>query len=159
MKKMLYAIFFFALFSVLLMYYFFMNDTKNILLLGENIYNSIEKENTFFYDKITYKELGRIIENSDYIIIKDKKIYIDQFLFQSDYVFISADNTHIWDCNKNIGYIDSIYNNIRKKSSAKIIFVINDYNNCIQNKDFLIIDKKVINNVKITDIVKILDSA
>lgn len=139
MKRILLVIFFIAIiFSIII--YNNKPTREKILFIGEkeyleNIrYNKYEK---FLYDNINYKELINSIKNNDYIIIKNRKIYLNQLISDSDIILIGVNNIEYnKKCNnKNFNKeqydkklnIDKKYliNLIKKISYSKIIIIDN----------------------------------
>ena len=141
MKRILLVIFFIAIIFSLIIYKITYKKTYNVLLLGE--FNNIDKYNlpdnynisTFIYDNTSYKELIKSIRYNDYIIIKEKKVYLNQLISKSDYIYVIANKEKYIDkCKKGKTtlrkYLDSIYDEkyeliktIGKISHAKVIFV------------------------------------
>ena len=86
MKKILLVIFSLSIIICFIIYSITKRNESNILIVGEinNIFNEIKTNkkniNMFLYNKIDYKELKSAIKNNDYIIIKKKKIYLNQLL-------------------------------------------------------------------------------
>ena len=139
MKRILLVIFFIAIiFSIII--YNNKPTREKILFIGEkeyleNIrYNIYDK---FLYDNINYKELINSIKNNDYIIIKNRKIYLNQLISDADIVLIGVNNIEYnKKCNnKNFNReqydkklnIDKKYliNLIKKISYSKIIIIDN----------------------------------
>ena len=139
MKRILLVIFFIAIiFSIII--YNNKPTREKILFIGEkeyleNIrYNEYDK---FLYDNINYKELINSIKNNDYIIIKNRKIYLNQLISDADIVLIGVNNIEYnKKCNnKNFNReqydkklnIDKKYliNLIKKISYSKIIIIDN----------------------------------
>ena len=147
MKNKLLVIFFIAIFFSILIYFCFKKENNKILLLGEysNI-NNINRENvtTFLYDNITYKELINAIKNNDYIIVKNKKVYLNQLINSSSKIIIFANNNeYIKRCNKNndkyLITLEKYKNNLRKIiskiSNAEVIFISNSCD--LKNNDYV----------------------
>ena len=139
MKRILLVIFFIAIiFSIII--YNNKPTREKILFIGEkeyleNIrYNIYDK---FLYDNINYKELINSIKNNDYIIIKNRKIYLNQLISDADIILIGVNNIEYnKKCNnKNFNReqydkklnIDKKYliNLIKKISYSKIIIIDN----------------------------------
>jgi len=141
MKNKLLVIFFISVFFSILIYNCFHKTNNSILLIGE--YNDILLSNknknlkTFLYDEITYKELVNSIKNNDYIIVKNKKVYLNQLINNSSYIIVYANNNeYVKKCKNNkitenykkrLEYNKMELENIIKKISSKnIAFVTND---------------------------------
>ena len=143
MKRILLVIFFIAMIISLIIYKISYKKNYNILFLGE--FNNIKElkipnnyeTNTFIYENITYKELIKSIKYNDYIIVKGKKIYLNQLINNSDYIFIKAEQIEYKNkCNKSNkvfnNYLNIINDNIddlkkmiNRISHAKVIIVNN----------------------------------
>ena len=118
MKIKILVIFILSILLTIIIYYLTIDKTKNILYIGEtnNIINyKYYKINTFLYDNITYKELIKSIKNNDNIVIKNKKIYLNQLVNKADFIIISINNIE--------------YNKKCKKED----YIINKYNKLINN--------------------------
>ena len=123
MKKLLLVIFSLSLFLTYIIYNNCCNDQKNILLFGNikelnNIKNNNYKIDTFLYDNITYKEMINAIRNNDYIMIKKKKININQAIYNCDYLIISATKQK-----NDIIYLKELINKIKRIKNIKIFIV------------------------------------
>ena len=137
MKNNLLVIFFIAVFFSIIIYFCFKKENNKILLLGEyNNIDNISNRNitTFLYDNITYKELINSIKNNDYIIVKNKKVYLNQLISSSSKIIIFAgNNEYIKRCNKfndkYLSYLEKyksdLKNIINKISDAEVIFINN----------------------------------
>ena len=139
MKRILLVIFFIAIiFSIII--YNNKPTREKILFIGEKEYlenNRYNKSDKFLYDNINYKELINSIKNNDYIIIKNRKIYLNQLISDADIVLIGVNNIEYnKKCNnKNFNReqydkklnIDKKYliNLIKKISYSKIIIIDN----------------------------------
>lgn len=139
MKRILLVIFFIAIiFSIII--YNNKPTREKILFIGEKEYLEIiryNKYDKFLYDNINYKELINSIKNNDYIIIKNRKIYLNQLISDADIVLIGVNNIEYnKKCNnKNFNReqydkklnIDKKYliNLIKKISYSKIIIIDN----------------------------------
>ena len=135
------------------------NETKDILFFGDNYLLTMENKsylenidkskyniNTFTYDNITYKEMLKKIKTNDYIIIKNKKVYLNQLISKAEYIIINANNREYFNkCKKNDNIlknyndfinndITNLYNLINKISTAKII-VIGNYCKIEKNEE------------------------
>jgi len=139
MKRKLLVIFFIAIFLTIIIY----KETPkkiNILYIGEIDYLekiNYKKYDRFLYDNITFKELTNSIKNNDYIIFKNKKIYLNQLISKSSLIIIGANNIEYnkYCLNKelnidlykkkNNAYKKEISKKISKISSSKIIFLDN----------------------------------
>ena len=130
MKKIL-VIFLFATISIFLIYKTCFKKNNNILIVGEENINLDSKKfliNTFLYDDITYKELNKCIKNNDYIIIKDKKVYLNQLISKSKYIIITANKK---ECSRKLKLSDKNKEQLKKlletikKISNSEIFIIN----------------------------------
>ena len=94
MKRKLLVIFFIAIISSLFIYKF-SPKRKEVLYIGEKEYlNDIKYSNfkKYLYDNITYKELINSIDNNDYIVLKNRRVYLNQLLSDSDLIIIGANN-------------------------------------------------------------------
>ena len=139
MKKILLVIFFFALISSIMIY-------KNrpikekVLFIGEKEYLkdiNYDKYDVFLYDNITFKQLINSIKNNDYIIIKNKKVYLNQLLANSNKILIGVNNIeynkkcnnkeiNIQTYNNRIElYKKELLNILEKMSYSKIIIMDN----------------------------------
>lgn len=139
MKRILLVIFFIAIiFSIII--YNNKPTREKILFIGEKEYLEnirYNKYDKFLYDNINYKELINSIKNNDYIIIKNRKIYLNQLISDSDIILIGVNNIEYnKKCNnKNFNKeqydkklnIDKKYliNLIKKISYSKIIIIDN----------------------------------
>lgn len=139
MKRILLVIFFIAIiFSIII--YNNKPTREKILFIGEKEYLEnirYNKYDKFLYDNINYKELINSIKNNDYIIIKNRKIYLNQLISDADIVLIGVNNIEYnKKCNnKNFNReqydkklnIDKKYliNLIKKISYSKIIIIDN----------------------------------
>ena len=139
MKRILLVIFFIAIiFSIII--YNNKPTREKILFIGEKEYLEnirYKKYDKFLYDNINYKELINSIKNNDYIIIKNRKIYLNQLISDADIVLIGVNNIEYnKKCNnKNFNReqydkklnIDKKYliNLIKKISYSKIIIIDN----------------------------------
>ena len=156
MKIKILVIFILSILLTIVIYYLTIDKTKNILYIGEtnNIINYKDYEiNTFLYDNITYKELIKSIKNNDNIVIKNKKIYLNQLVNKADFIIISINNIEYNKKCKKEGYIINKYNKlinnykielisvIKKISSGKVIIV---ENNCDNNRNNIDIIKGVL---------------
>ncbi len=127
MKIKLLVIFFFVSIISILIFKYYEKEEENILYIGEKYYlNSINYNyyNLFLYDNITYKELINRIKDNDYIISKNKRIYLNQLIMNSDVIIIGANNNEYNKvCNSNDINIDyyNNKNNINKNELIKII--------------------------------------
>ena len=139
MKRILLVIFFIAIIFSIIIYN---NKPKRekVLFIGEKEYLEnirYNKYDKFLYDNINYKELINSIKNNDYIIIKNRKIYLNQLISDADIVVIGVNNIEYnKKCNnKNFNReqydkklnIDKKYliNLIKKISYSKIIIIDN----------------------------------
>ena len=139
MKKIL-VIFFFAFFFSILIFKLCYKQNNQILLLGENIFNlnDFDSKNTktFFYDNITYKELINCIINNDFVIIKGKKIYLNQLISSSSKIIIKAStNEYNNKCKKN----KSVFSNYKDRLNNSINELKNKINR-ISNADIIIVN-------------------
>lgn len=163
MKRKLLVIFFLSLIVSFIIYKVTLKPSKNILFFGENylikssksyldyLYEKNYKINTFTYDNITYKDMLKKIKSNDYIIVKNKKIYLNQLISSSDYLIINANNKEYFNkCKKSKNIISNyndfinndindLYNLIKKISKCKIIVISNYCKNDIniEKKDNL----------------------
>ena len=166
MKKILLVIFFFAIILSIIIYKLNVKENNNLLVLGDNylLYKKNSyidkiddkyKISAFTYDNITYKELINCIKSNDYIIVKNKKIYLNQLIASANIIIINANNKEYDNkCKKNKRIqeqyniqlekeMNNLSNIIKKISSAKVIIIKNSCN-----------EKDNINN----DIVNLLDN-
>ena len=127
MKRKLLVIFFIATIISIIIYKTVNIEEKNVLFIGEKNYSnySNNKEiNKFIYDNITYKELVGRIKNNDYIVFKNKKIYLNQLIKNADEIIIGANNIEYNKiCNNkeiNKDYLDKKINN----SKNELIFLL-----------------------------------
>ena len=156
MKIKILVIFILSILLTIIIYYLTIDKTKNILYIGEtnNTINYKDYEiNTFLYDNITYKELIKSIKNNDNIVIKNKKIYLNQLVNKADFIIISINNIEYNKKCKKEDYIINKYNKlinnykielisvIKKISSGKVIIV---ENNCDNNRNNIDIIKGVL---------------
>lgn len=129
MKKIL-VIFFFATIFSLLIYYYNKPVNNNILIISE--YNSINDKykdynvSIYLFDKITYKELVNEIKSNDSIIIKNRRIYLNQLINKSNYLVININNKNIKTNQEK--YKKLLTNTIKRISNTKIIFINNEDN-------------------------------
>ena len=126
-KNILLVIFFFALFFSIIIYNLAYKNNDYTLLLGvynKRFINDKNEYKTFYYDNITYKELINSIKSNDYIIVKNKKIYLTQLIASSSKIII---NTNDKKCNRSSK--NELINVIRRFSLSKIVFM---ENNCIK---------------------------
>ena len=78
------------------MYSKFNNVNNEILLFGEidilnrDFNDSNRIINTFFYDKVNVNRLVSSIKNNDYKVVKNKKIYLNQLIYSSNYIYIGV---------------------------------------------------------------------
>ena len=143
MKKIkLLVIFFFAIIFVLIIYKVTYKNNNKVLVIGEDININININNyditKFLYDNITYKELLRAIDSNESIIIKNKRVYLNELIANTDYIIINANEIeYLKRCkNKVNNYYEEmliknkkiIINKIKKISNAKIIIIDNNCN-------------------------------
>ena len=146
MKRKILVIFLLLIPLSYLIYKITFNETKDILVFGDNYLLTKENSsylenldrdkyniNTFTYDNITYKEMLKKIKSNDYIIIKNKEVYLNQLISKAEYIIINANNKEYFNkCKKNDNIIKNyndfinnditnLYNLINKISNAKII--------------------------------------
>ena len=126
MKRKLLVIFFIAIISSLFIYKF-SPKRKEVLYIGEKEYlNDIKYSNfkKYLYDNITYKELINSIDNNDYIVLKNRRVYLNQLLSESDLIIIGANNIEYNKrCNQkntNKKYYQRIMNNNKEKLNQKL---------------------------------------
>ncbi len=142
MNKKILVIFLIAIITSLLIYKYKKNDEiEKVLFIGEKYYLNEIKEtkfNKFLYDNITYKELIKRIKSNDYVVLKNKKIYLNQLIMNSDKILIGANNKEYnvvcnnTDVNKK--YIYNKINNDKKEllkllkriTSSKIVILNNN---------------------------------
>ena len=100
MNKKILVIFLFAIIILILIYKYSKKDDYILVVGEENIDfdNNNYKINTFLYDNITYKELINSIRTNDYIIVKGRKIYLNELIYKSKYIIITANKKS---CEKN----------------------------------------------------------
>ena len=132
MKKILLVIFSFAIVICLIIYKSSINNKNSILLLGEYLQIDNNNINTFLYNNITYKELINSIKSNDFIIIKNKKVYLNQLIYKSNMIIINANNKEYEKrCKKgniyNYNYftnnnLEHLINIIKRISNSKILF-------------------------------------
>lgn len=147
-KKIL-VIFLFALFSSYFIYIYNCDKKLNILFLGDNtfikkefdtfddlLFESINNRyninafNTdFIYDKKSYYDIINDIENNIYIYSKDKNVYLNQLIGNSDYIIISANNDEYFNKCKKDKYILDNYNVILTNKINKLVSLINKISN------------------------------
>ena len=169
MKRILLVIFLLLIPISYLIYNITLNPKKNILVFGDNLLlttkdksylDNFDKDkyniNTFTYDNITYKEMLKKIKSNDYIIIKNKEVYLNQLIAKSKYIIINANNKEYFNkCRKNDSIIknyndfinndiNNLENIIKKISTAKII-VIGNYCKTNQKEEtkFTLKNKKI----------------
>lgn len=169
MKRILLVIFLLLIPISYLIYNITLNPKKNILVFGDNLLLTIKDKsyldnfdkdkyniNTFTYDNITYKEMLKKIKSNDYIIIKNKEVYLNQLIAKSKYIIINANNKEYFNkCRKNDSIIknyndfinndiNNLENIIKKISTAKII-VIGNYCKTNQKEEtkFTLKNKKI----------------
>jgi len=140
MKKIILVIFLFTITLItFIIYKTTYNKNNNILYIGE-LYkiNNDENIKTFLYEKITYKELIKCIKSNDYIIEKNKKIYLNQLINNSDIIIIDINNIEYkLRCKRGIKnykkivnkYLNELLSIINKISTAKIYIIYNKCNN------------------------------
>ena len=149
MKKIILVIFSFAIIISIFLYNILLNKEKNILFIGEYIKtdnNIID----FYYDNITYKELIKCIKSNDRIIIKNKKLYLNQLINNSNIIILNINqkqlenkckikhDNYVINTNK---YLNELLLLINRISNSKI-YIIN--NKC----DKEIIRFKINDNIK-----------
>ncbi|MBR4178069.1 MAG: hypothetical protein IKR57_01815 [Bacilli bacterium] len=139
MKKIkLLVIFFFAIFFAIFIYKYTYNESKNVLLLGENIKidASSYKLKKYLYNNITYKELIKCIKNDEKIVMKNKNISLNELIASSDYLILNVNNVeYLKKCNDlkiNNYYKSNILKEkelllklLKKITTAKIIIIDN----------------------------------
>ena len=166
MKKILLVIFSLSIIICFIIYSITKRNESNILIVGEinNIFNEIKTNkkniNMFLYNKIDYKELKSAIKNNDYIIIKKKKIYLNQLISKSNIIVINANNIEFYNrCKKeklnNYDYFANKYLNelvdiIRKINTCKIIIINNNCKN--ENIKYKLINSENIEFIDIKDV-------
>lgn len=178
MKNKILVIFFLAIIISIIIYHFNKPLNNRVLLLGENIIFNNEnikkidkyRIDTFTYDNITYIQLLENIKMNDYIIVKNKKVYLNQLISSTNYIIISSNNVEFdKKCNKDNYVIKNYSNNlnnkinelvsiIRKISSAKIIIIGNycknkDYYNEYYNKEVIFLNGNNLKNIDINDLI------
>lgn len=155
MKK-IPVIFFLLCFISIFIFNKFKSENINVLYLGEikNYYEyvSIFEEynlNKYTYDTITYNDIIDDIKSNSVKVIKEKNIYLNQLISDSDVIILSANNFEYKNKCKKIDRIindydiilndeiNSLISVINKISTAKIIVIGNScYNkNHVQNLD------------------------
>ena len=95
MKNKLLVIFLFALISIIIIYSktnkkdytLYIGNYDNYIDIEDKINNKYNNLNKYLFEKITYKELINAIKNNDYIVIKDKKIYLQQLINNASYAY------------------------------------------------------------------------
>lgn len=143
MKRILLVIFFIAIiFSIII--YNNKPTREKILFIGEKEYLEnirYNKYDKFLYDNINYKELINSIKNNDYIIIKNRKIYLNQLISDADIILIGVNNIEYnKKCNnkkfnreqydKKLNIDKKYLINLIKKISYSKIIIIDNY--CIK---------------------------
>ena len=147
MKKILLVIFSLSIITCFVIYNLTKKEKNSILILGEynELLNKIDfsKSNItgFYYDSINYKELTKAIKSNDYIIVKNKKVYINQLISNANIIVINANNIEYYNrCKKdklnNYEYfvnkdLNELINIIRKINSSKILIINNECKNKI----------------------------
>ena len=126
MNKIL-VIFSFGIIMSFIIYKITYKENNNLLIITDDIKN-IEYINNringynimnYTYESINYKELEKCILNNDYIIIKDKKVYLNQLIAKSKIVIININKSN--KCNNN--YKNKLLKTINRFSSSKIIII------------------------------------
>ena len=153
MKNIIPVIFFISIIFCFIIYKYTDNNKKKIVFIGENsianeqFINNFKKYDfkTFTYDNITYKELYNSIRQNDYYVSKNKKIYLNRLIYNSDYIILFGNNVEYnKKCNKeqNIlnnynktinNNLDKLINLISKIKNSKIILV----GNYCENKNII----------------------
>ena len=142
MKRKLLVIFFIAIIISLLIYNKYENKENKVLYIGEKDYiGNINYNDKFLYDNITFKQLLNSIKNNDYYILKNKKIFLNQLIKDSNIIIINANNVEYnKKCNKNSNNNDyyqyyleknkkELINTLKKITSAKINILDNNCKN------------------------------
>ena len=76
------------------MIYKYSPKSNNILFLGDKEIKEyiLEGSNSFIYDQISYKELINNIKSNDYIIVKNKEVYLNQLISNANIIVIHAES-------------------------------------------------------------------
>lgn len=133
------------------MIYKYSPRSNNILFLGDKEIKEyiLEGSNSFIYDEISYKELINNIKSNDYIIVKNKEVYLNQLISNADIIVIHAESIGYKNrCYKNdrilseyekniVKDLNNLLTLINKISSAKIIILGNKCNNKNISKDLI----------------------
>jgi hypothetical protein len=174
MKK-IPVIFFLLCFISIIIFNKFKSSNKNVLYLGDNeiFYKYISKIdkfniNKYTYDSVTYKKIVDEIKDNSYKIIKDKNIYLNQLISDSDVIILSANNFEYKNkCEK----IDRIINDydllindeinllisvLKKISTSKIIILGNSCNKKEHVQELNLLEGNYINIENIRDLDKFI---
>lgn len=139
-KNKLSVIFFLLCIISFLIYKKFNNLNINYLYIGDSrtYYINSFKYEKYLYDSVNYKNIKNNIINNDFKVIKNKNVYLNQLISNSDVIILNANNFEFNNkCKKNkriISEYDEInYNNleelvdlINKISNAKL-YVLGNY--------------------------------
>ena len=165
-KNILSVIFFLLCILSFLIYKRFDNKSLSYLYIGDvKVYNKYEfKYNKYTFDNITYSQIKKSITSNDFKVIKEKNVYLNQLISNSDVIILSANNFEYKNkCKKNnrilkeynsLIYSDllNLVNVIKKISTAKI-YIIGNYcsneknNQIFADDNFVYISYKDIENI------------
>ena len=125
MKKIL-VIFLLSTISTIIIYNSYYDKKENILIICDNNYILDEKivknNNILFYkyDNVNYKELINSIKSNEGYISKRKKIYLNQLISKTDYLYIIISSSG--KCNTDI-YKNQLISIIKRISNSKITII------------------------------------
>ena len=122
MKRILLVIFSFVILLTIIIYNKNNRETISLLITDQDIVEG-NYNNIFRYDNITFKELTNSIKKNDSIIVKNKRIFLNQLIFKADNIVLNINNKE-YDkrCNSKKDYY---YNEYIKKDIINLISYLN----------------------------------
>ena len=130
-KNILSVIFFLLCILCIIIYRKFDNSNLDYIFIGDSdiYYKNNFKYEKYLYDSISYKSLKDNILNNDYKVIKEKNIYLNQVISNSDVIILSANNFSYFNkCKKSSRIIDE-YDDILEKDIESLVDVISKISN------------------------------
>ena len=130
-KNILSVIFFLLCILCIIIYRKFDNSNLDYIFIGDSdiYYKNNFKYEKYLYDSISYKSLKDNILSNDYKVIKEKNIYLNQVISNSDVLILSTNNFSYFNkCKKSSRIIDE-YDDILEKDIESLVDVISKISN------------------------------